>query len=52
MFSPWFITLLGGAAADANRKSNKDIVRGRRDILRRKKDVLRRDMDIQSKHVC
>jgi transposase len=38
-------------ASDANRKSNKDIVRGRRDILRTKKDVLRRGMDIQSKHV-
>src|SRR5262249_58816352 len=39
-------------ASDANRKSNKDIVRGRRDILRRNKDVLRRNMDIHSKHVC
>ena len=35
----------------ANRKSNKDILRGRRDILRRKKDILRRNMDIHSKHV-
>jgi hypothetical protein len=39
------------SASDANRKSNKDIVRGRRDILRTKKDVLRRGMDIQSKQV-
>ena len=43
-------------SSDANRKSNKDIVRGRRDILRRKKDrkkdILRRNMDIQGKHVC
>jgi len=38
-------------SSDANRKSNKDIVRGRRDILRRKKDVLRRNMDIHRKHV-
>jgi len=42
-------------SSDANRKSNKDIVRGRRDILRRRKDrgkdILRRGKDILRRHV-
>ena len=48
---------------DANRKSNRDIVRGRKDILRsgkergkdilrRRKDILRRRKDILRRHVC
>src|SRR5262249_44447726 len=39
-------------SSDANRKSNKDIVRGSWDILRRNWDILRRNKDVLRKHVC
>src|SRR4029077_19941723 len=43
-------------SSDANCKSNRDIVRGRKDILRsgkeREKDILRRRKDILRSHVC
>ena len=35
-------------SGDADRKSNKDIVRGRRDM----RDILRRDKDFLRKQVC